>query len=291
MTASTSNSLKPTATPASTRAELAQRSARGYTVVRNSFVQVRVGNKWVGSKLGRLVEARQPRALRAYLLMLMVHSTLENRSIPLEAGVWARALSPAPPAAAWSPAAMTRVWSALEGHNLISRERKARLVQVVPRREDGRQPYTRPRPDQLSSVGERYFIIPDCFWIDGWHEQLSMPGIAVLLILIHDTSARDEVRLPYDRIQDWYGISAKTLQNGLADLRRHGLLHERHEWVVENLSAIGRTQRQYYSPTGPFSPAERKKLQVVALMATRKRVARQLPPARRVLARNPTGAG
>ncbi len=270
-----STATSTTATPASTRDDLVRVSGRGYTVIRNIFVQVRVGNKWTGSTLGRLVEARQPRALLAYLLLLMAWSALERREKPLEAGVWARALSPDPPATPWAPAAMTRVWADLQALRLIKKGRQARLLRVEPRREDGRKPYTRPRPDQSSDVKELYFILPDQFWTDGWHEKLSLPGLAVLIILLHGTSGRDDARLPYERVQGWYGISAKTLQNGLEELRRKGLLSERREWVPEPLSAIGRTQHAFYSLNSPFSRADRAALQAVAVKETKARVAKK----------------
>ena len=282
-------STKNTATPQSTREDFIRVSGRGYTVIRNILVQVKVGDKWTGSSLGRLVEARQPRALRAYLLLLMSWSALEKRPDPLEAGVWARALSPEPPAAPWADAAMTRVWSALESVGLVERERRARLVHVTPRREDGKREYTRPRPDQSNNTRERYFVLPDAFWTEGWHERLALPGIAVLLILLHDTTGRNEVRLPYDRVKAWYGISPKTLQSGLNDLRSHDLLNERPEWVPESFSAIGRTQHIFYSLLSPFTRDERGALQAKAAKETRARAAKKARAAKRPRRRSKEG--
>lgn len=257
---------KPTATPASTRAELARVAQRGFTPVRRSFVQSRDGRKWHGSSLGRLVAARQPRALNAYLLLLMAWPALSVREVPLEAGTWARALSPDPPGRQWSPDAMTRVWAALEDLGLVERERAARLVQVTPRREDGAAPYARPRPD-TGIADDLYFALPDDYWLDAWHVRLSLPGRALLLILLEGTNGRPEVALPYEKARDWYGISDKTMQAGLEDLRRHGLLAERAEWVEAPLSAVGWTKHTYYALTAPFSRDARAELQVRARAA------------------------
>jgi hypothetical protein len=258
-------------TPATTRREFVRVSARGFTVIRNIFVQDRIGGKGVGSTLGRLVEARQPRALLAYLLLLMSWSAIDKMPEPLEAAVWARALSPNPPADPIPASAMTRVWNKLVELGLITRQREARLVRIGPRREDGKRDYSRPRPDESKSVREKFFVLPDVFWTDDWHETLSMPGIAMLLILLEETTGRDEVHLAYERAPAWYGISPKTMQNGLDELRRLGLATMREEWVRSDFSKIGKKQRRYYQLTGPFSREERKKLQDTAKRATRRR--------------------
>lgn len=155
-----------TATPHLTLVSMTGLAGRGFTVVRDTFVQVRRDGKSVGSSLGRLVNARRHRALLAYLLLLMVNQQLARREKPLEAAVWARALSPDPPAAAWPETAMTPVWTMLAepGFRLVEKERQARLVKITPRKENGKGPYARPRPDERASdLGERYFIVPDAF--------------------------------------------------------------------------------------------------------------------------------
>jgi hypothetical protein len=263
------------ATPAQTREQFARIAGRGYTVIRNRLTQERVGGKWVGGALGRLVEARQPRALLAYLLLLMFWSALDRREEPLEAGVWARALSPNPPAPPWPASSVTRIWNTLEEFGLIHRTRQGRLVKIGPRREDGKADYTRPRPDLNAASREKFFILPDAFWLDGWHERLSFPGVAVLLILLADTTGRDEVPIGADRTPAWYGISPKTFRNGVEDLRRQGLVASRIIWIPEPFSAIGKRPRTYYSLLGPFSRQERQKLQRAAVRATRKRVAKK----------------
>jgi hypothetical protein len=236
----------PTATPHQTLVKMTTLAGRGFTVVRDSFVQVKRNGKSVGSSLGRLVQARRHRALLAYLVLLMIAQPFDKRPKPLEAQVWARALSPDPPAAEWPDTAMTPVWTMLEKppHKLVVKDRQARLVKITPRKENGRGPYARPRPDQRpSDVGERYFVLPDAFWLDGWHNRLSMPGVAVLLILLAGTTSREEAWLSPERADEWYGISTKTMFNGLEELRKKGLLRVREEWVPAELSAIGKTKK------------------------------------------------
>lgn len=218
--------------------------------------------------------ARQPRALNAYLMLLAAWPFLERREQPLEAGVWARALSPEPPEPEWPPAATTRIWAALEEHGLVERSRDARLVRVRPRREDAAATYTRPRPDQEKlKAFDRFFILPDDYWTAGWFESLTLAGRAMLLLLLHNTSGRDSAPLPYERAADWYGLSVKTLQKGFGELRDGGLLQEDHSWVEEPLSAIGITRRTSYSLTGPFSRAARDQMQAQTKAATEARTA------------------
>lgn len=286
-TAAATTPSDPTATPHQTLVEMTGIAGRGFTVVRNSLVQVNHNGKWVGSSLGRLVQARRHRALLAYLLLLMVTQPLSKRPKPLEAKVWARALSPDPPAPAWPETSMTPVWTMLEKppHKLIQKDRHARLVKVTPRKENGQGPYTRPRPDQQpDDRGEQYFILPDVFWLDGWHTRLSMRGVALLLILLAGTAARDEAWLSPEHADEWYGISTKTMFNGLEELRKHGLIAVRAEWVPAGLSAIGKTRKNYYSLNTPFRTDERRVLQQTAQAAAKKReadAARKAWPRRR----------
>lgn len=268
---------RSTATPVQTLGALTRQAGRGYTVVRNVFVQVKVGRQWQGSSLGRLVSGRQPRALLAYLLLLMVSNALGRRPQPLEAAVWARALSKEAPHPAMPEKAMTPVWAVLakEPHTLITKGRQGRLVKPSPRREDGRAEWTRPRPDEFANGdGELFFVLPDAFWLQGWHHRLHLPGIAVLLILLHGTQGRDEARLTPERAQDWYGISTKTMENGLEELRRLDLVTWREEWVPAPLSKIGRTKHVYFQLTGPFSRQERQRIQREAVTATQQRALR-----------------
>lgn len=275
----------PTATPHQTLVALTRRSGRGYTVIRDSFVQRRLrSGRFVGSSLGQLVHERRHRALLAYLLLLMTADFLNKRSDPLEAKVWARALSPQSPEPGWPDTAMTPIWAMLHTGQprLINKERQARLVKVTPRKENGRGEYTRPRPDERpGDTGELYFILPDAFWLEDWHNKLSLPGVAVLLILLAGTVARDEAWLSPEKAPEWYGVAPKTMYNGLEDLRKHGLLGARDKWVTAELSGIGRTKRTYYRLRGPFSRAARLKLQDTTRTETKRRAERAARTTRR----------
>ena len=74
----------------------------------------------------------------------------------------------------------------------------------------------------------------------------------MLLIIAKETSHKPEMYVPYEYAPAWYGISPKTAQNGIRDLKELGLLHKRIEVIKAPLSGIGKTTRTYYSLTGDF---------------------------------------
>ncbi|ABH00647.1 hypothetical protein RHA1_ro10458 (plasmid) [Rhodococcus jostii RHA1] len=251
------------ATPESTRAKMLRFEARGFTPIRHTFVQQPLSAKVRKAKLGEIVTARQGRELNAYLLLLVNHARLTKEDHPWPAGAWARALS----SSAGAPlpnSAVSRIWKNLGDLELIDRSRKWRRAHVLPRDESGKRKYARPRPDM--ATGEKkeqeiYFILPAAFWTDGWHENLTLPGRAVLLILLHETSGRDETYLPYEQADNWYGISAKTAQRGIHELMDHKLITVRSQRVAAEFSATGWADRRYFTLTGPFSRAARTELQ------------------------------
>lgn len=175
---------------------------------------------------------------------------------------------------------MTPIWAMLRSGPpcLITKERQARLVKVTPRKENGRGEYTRPRPDQNPGDAEElYFALPDAFWLDDWHNTLSLPGVAVLVIVLAGTVTRDEAWLSPERAPEWYGISPKTMYNGLEDLRKNELLDSRDEWVTAALSGIGKTKKTYYRLRDPFSRAARLQLQDTTRAETQGRAAKRTP--------------
>ncbi|MFC9839741.1 hypothetical protein ACFVKB_39080 [Rhodococcus sp. NPDC127530] len=251
------------ATPESTRAKMVRFEARGFTPIRHTFVQQPLSSKVRKAKLGEIVTARQGRELNAFVLLLVNHAQLAKQDQPWPAGVWARALS----SSADDPlpnSAVSRIWKNLEDLDLIERSRKWRRAHVLPRDESGKRKYVRPRPDTApkeKKPQEIYFILPSAFWLDGWHEKLSLPGRALLLILLHETSGRDETYLPYEEADNWYGISAKTAQRGIHELMDYKLITVRPQRVAAEFSATGWAERRYFTLTGPFSRAARAELQ------------------------------
>lgn len=97
-----------------------------------------------------------------------------------------------------------------------------------------------------------FFILPSAYWTERWHTTLDLPARALLLIMLHGTSSKAETYLPYEKAESWYGISAKTTQRGIDELRDKGLLVvTRRERVVADVSATGHHPCTYYALTGP----------------------------------------
>lgn len=247
------------ATPAQTLGELQKLSGSGYPKVRHILRQQPGDVADRVSVLGPMVSDRKKRSLIAYLLLLTVWPWLSKQDRPLPAPVWARALS-TQKGRKWTPTNVSAAWTDLEARGLIHRKRLARGVVIEPRREDGLADYTTPGlvPNDHR---ESYFILPPQFWSEEWFERLTLPGLAMLLIIAGETSDKAETWLTNDHAAGWYGFSARSIEAGIEDLRRNGLLTQRTEWITAPLSAIGKTQRHWYGLTGPFSYAARQALQ------------------------------
>ena len=247
------------ASPADTREELLRVSGRRYTVLRHIFRQMPNDAKHRPSVLGPMVTDRKRRSVQLYLLLLTTWSWLEKQDRPLPAAVWARALS-TDRGRQWTPTHVSAAWTDLESRGLVSRRRLARGVLIEPRREDGKAAYTKPGLSKSDRL-ETYFVLPPEFWTEEWFERLTMPGLAMLLIIAGETSDKEEVWLTNEDAASWYGLSARSVESGIEDLRACGLLEERVEWIKAPLSAVGSTKRHWYRLTGPFSSQSRSTLQ------------------------------
>lgn len=252
-----------TATPAETRDYVLKLSGRRYTVLRHIFTQLPSDSEHRPSVLGPMVTDRKRRSLQLYLLLLTAWPWLGENGLPLlPAETWARALR-TDRGRGWTPTNVSAAWSDLEHRGLVERQRRARGVEVVPRREDGKAKYTKPGLIE-EDRRETYFILPGEFWTEEWFERLTMPGLAMLLIIAAETSSKTEVWLTNEHAAKWYGLSSRSVEAGIEDLRTHGLLVDREEWVKAPLSAIGTTKRHWYGLTGSFSTEARAKLQKTA---------------------------
>lgn len=249
------------ATPSETRAAFTKISARGYTKLRHILVQLPDGQDR-GSTVGRMVSKRKHRALLLYLLLLTCWPWLKDRSTPLPAQAWIRALTAtdAKNALTWSNSTLSRALADLEELGLIEkRERVGRAVRICPRREDGQDAYTVPegRTDRYNT----YFTLPDSFWNDELFAKLSLPGLSMLLAIAKETSKSPEMYVPHEQGEAWYGLKPKTVQNGIAELRKLGMLNIRKEWRKAPLSAIGIAPRHWYRLEADYSQEARKYVQ------------------------------
>lgn len=277
------------ASPEDTRRGLLAGQVRGYTQIRNLLVQLpeEDANGSRSSVLARAVTDRRRRELLLYLLLLGARPVVESQQErePLAAAVWIRGLT-APGEPPWSTTTLSRAWSNLEEMGLITARREKRAKWVAPCREDGTGvPYE--RPGGRNGRENHYFILPDSFWHSGLFAELSLPGLAMFLLFLKETNKKPEFQISAEKVEDWYGISRRSAQNGIDNLEATAVLLKRNVPEPEPLSATGYTNRIYYSLTGDFSYKSRRALQEEAADVVNKRAA---AAAARALAGEPPAA-
>lgn len=235
-----------------TIAGLIERSGRlgEGTPIRRSFVQpLDRARQRHGGPLAQFLRRRDMRALQLYLLALTLASK-EPWDVKRDSRVWARALDLGMTTS--SREAVSKAWRRLRDLNLVTSSRDHRRAVVTLLREDGSgDPYTYPDPNLRE---DRYLRLPFAFWTEAWYQRLSLPAIAMLLVLLAE---KDDVVLPIDRIPEWYGISRASAQRGLDELRQQGLVDLRIEQRMEPLAPEGYTFERHHRLLGPFARPRR----------------------------------
>lgn len=259
---------QPVATPAQTRAALINRSGRAFVPLAKPFVQD--PDKSRTDRHGPLATFVKNGDQRGLLTFLFLHtiissgSTDQGWSTALPLGTWARALgtaettgAPPIPGRAQEPSAaaknaVSKIFARLESRRLITRRRTGtnREVQVTLLAVDGSgNPYTRPQGTNPSS---RFLRLSHRFWEDGWDQKLSMPGLAMLLVCLHE---KPGFALPTENMTPWYGWSPDTAERGFAELEHHQLLRKDKQYVAAPLSPTGQTVKNIYTLLPPFDTA------------------------------------
>lgn len=83
----------------------------------------------------------------------------------------------------------------------------------------------------------------------------------MLLFFLKETNKSAEARYTFEQIEQWYGITRRTAQNGVKELLDARLLTARRETAIAPLSKTGRTVRIHYSLTGDYGRDARRALQ------------------------------
>jgi len=241
-----------------TRMALLKNAKRSAVPLRKTFVQKpRSRSSSAENRAGPLsgfVVRGDRRALDAYLILLAaISSGGENGddwSTRHPIMVFARAFGTTLDAERASAAtAVSKTLRRLEDRNLIERSRSGRERKIKVRllREDGSgEPYTRPSG---TSEAERFLQLNHVYWQKGWIDKLKMPGLAMLLVALHE---KPGFTLPTEKVPMWYGWSADTAERGLAELQDLGLLHKVQHRRKEPLSASGFGLINHYFLLPPF---------------------------------------
>ncbi|MGV9563888.1 hypothetical protein [Streptomyces sp. NPDC003480] len=229
--------------------ERSQRPTRTVPI-RRAFLQREVsksGSKSPGA-LAELVRRSAKRPLDLYLLLSAVTSG-GDFSVTEWSTTWARSVAIFDEKA--GTAAVSRAWKVLKELGLISRARgEGGKSNITKMHEDGSgRPYTSPG----EGIGDPYFQLPYEYWDKNWHNTLSVPGKAMLLIA--SSQRKLKFTLPQERMPEWYGVSADTAGKGIRELMKHGILVQvGDEWYDTLKTRSGRGSRPVYGLWPPFIP-------------------------------------
>lgn len=260
---------------AAMRAELL--SKRGYFPLRKEFVQRRRQAEPDANRhsvLHELVQARQPRALMALLLAHAIAPTLQTDPF-LPLATWARMLStPTRPCSSTQASAALNV---LHDRELLVRTDRGRQVQLTLLTEDGtKQPWERAG---LGDVGPGFFIVPHTLFSDGLFDNLNLPGLAMLLLALHETNQKPVFNVAVDKLPRWYGLSERTGERGYRELIAAGIMKVHVQKVRDGRSPTGLRRVHHRMLVGAYGTESRRALQQQARRAARATAAPATAPA------------
>lgn len=249
-------------TTATLREFYLKKAKRGFGSVRHVFVQKQQGEGNRASTLAQFVNNRQHTALDLYLLLLALEPVVVESPISLQ--TWAMLLGPKT-----STATTANAFKVLQEWGLVHREKGKSLYRVRPLLEDlSGDPYT--RPDGSNDFKQWYFSIPEEYWTIGHSETLSLPGKAMMLVLLAGTSKETSQNVAAQRVPDWYGFSERTAERGYRELRSAKLIQERETYERDPNTPI-KTRRVYYRAFyEPFDTGSRHTRQGQAAKAMKK---------------------
>lgn len=261
----------PQADPARVRADLLKAARRGFVPLRKILVQKPNTEEVRAAKLAELVSGHHHRPFDALLLLHALEPILRDE--PLDARIWARMLSVG---TTCTPNAATKAFGTLIELNLVEREKDGRRTVLRPLHEGGRgDAWIKPGLDDQER-GPGYFTLPHSYWTDGYAERLTLPGKAMLLIILAETTQlkRPTFVMPVDQARAWYGISERSAERGYSELKRHNLIDIHVQKVAASRHPAGRREVYHRALNGQFSTMARMQLQGKARKAVRSREAK-----------------
>ncbi|MCW2691237.1 MAG: hypothetical protein JWR37_6127 [Mycobacterium sp.] len=257
-------------TPAQTVAELLDDAKRGYVPIRRVFVQKPRTEDVRAAKLAELVQGRHHQSLNALLLLHALEPILRDQ--PLDMRVWARLLSTK---AQCTANAATKAFTTLVDLDLVSRSHDEGQAPVLrPLHEGTGEVWTRPGEDDQEG-GPGYFTLPHAYWTSGYADQLTLPGKAMLLIMLAETQqpTKKHFAMAVSQAKDWYGISERTAERGYRELNNADLLLVKIQKVPDSKHPAGRREIWHRALSSPFSTVDRFHLQHEAKAAAEKNAA------------------
>lgn len=253
--------------PSETRVTLFTRAKLGFARVEKIFVQVDdypVGENSRGSVLGNLVTGKKERALDLLLTVHALSPILDDSPLPLT--TWAQLLSS--DKHEWTTRTISTAFRVLQEMNLVELSGPKQQPVVTLMREDGSGDA---HQEMKSENGRGFFTIPFEYWTGGDITQLSLPGKAMLLIILKETQdpkGKLTFTMPVSRAQNWYGISERSAERGYFELAQRGLIQQKVQKINDPRHPAGRREIVHRAPMGAYSTAHREWLRDAAREAT-----------------------
>lgn len=101
---------------------------------------------------------------------------------------------------------------------------------------DGR-PRSMARRTPRNAENRGFFTLPFEYWATGTIDELKLPSKAMLLIILKETqdlnAKRKTFLMAFARAKEWHGISKRTAERGIHQLRKAGLLQEKLQLVQD----------------------------------------------------------
>lgn len=261
----------PAITTESNRAELFADAKRGFVRLRKDFAQ-KTDKPRGDTILAKLVHEHKERPLDLLLTIHALQPILEGSPLPM--GVWARLLG-------CTERTVRTSLRYLEDIKLLEIQGKTSSPEIVLLKENGdKTPWT---DTQDRSDGNRgFFTLPFEYWTEGTIDTLKLAGKAVMLIILKETQDPNAKRMTFvmalERAQEWYGISERTAERGLLQLRKAGLLNEKCQLVPDARHPLGRREEWHRVLNHPYSTANRETLRAAAKAATERLSAKKSIP-------------
>jgi len=254
------------ASGADLRKTLLADALRGFAPFRKTLVQRPKTETTRAAVLAELVRARQHRPLKTLLLLHALHPILGD---PLPLGTWAKMLDG--PKLPCSSSQASEAFNALVTKKLITRSNSGQHVEVAPLLEDGSGEAFVRAGTEGSDVGPGYFTVPYEFWTTGLVDKLTLPGTAMFLIMLAETTQKATFAMAVERAHEWYGISERTAERGYAELGKAGVLLVHRQLVRDPRSPTGLRAVHHRALTKPYSTEARAHIQKASSTAVRAR--------------------
>jgi hypothetical protein len=220
------------------------------------------------SVLGELVSGRKELALDALLILHALMPVLPGSPLPLS--TWADLLSTK---SAPNTAVMSRVLRSLHERGLLTYATVGKYAEVLPKMEDG-SGLDWVKAGSQTEDGPGYFTIPHAYWTTGLANRLGLPGKAMLLVSLAETSKNPSFPMAVERAQEWYGFSERTAERGFRQLSAEKLLQV-HIQKVNDTRVPGGERRIYHRALrAPYSTQHRVTLQQAAQAAVQAQAAK-----------------